>query len=155
MRTIVFILLLITIGCKTKQLKDAPSIDHIYDNLIDDELITDQIQLLGTDVISGRIINEDIKLIDLVAIKLTVNDSVCVNAYSDLDRLFSLNYDSSMINRDSFFEIVYYGYSRKKIYFSNFPKNGNILLDKSGKLISFEEYRKFYEEIRGCAKLIR
>ncbi len=145
MKIIILLLgIVLLTSCLTKKI-DSPSVVDVKE--IPDPVIHES-KYIREDVISGKIIHQDTSSTHLVAIKLVVNDSICVNTYGNFDREFSINYDSSMIKTDSYLEIVYHGYSRKKISFSKLSRNNKIFLEKTGKLISFKEYRDFYEDIR-------
>ncbi len=80
---ILFIVLVIT-ACKTSTKIDPPEIQEIEDPIE----IQDDYKPLSNDIVSGKVIHNDSSAIDLVAIKLTVNDSVCVNTYGILMALF-------------------------------------------------------------------
>ncbi len=155
MRSILLIFLLITIGCKTKQLKDAPSIDHIYEYVNDvqkDDGLMDSGKQLGGDRIGGKIVSDDGKIITLAALKFVVNDSICVNAYSDFDGQFGLWYDKNLIGDKSHFVVMFKKFSKKIVPFYEFQKNNSIVLHKNDKIITEKEYLKFYEEIRSCTR---
>ncbi|WP_299257366.1 hypothetical protein [uncultured Aquimarina sp.] len=150
MRTIflIFITVLFIDSCKTNKPIDPPVAQEIADPIE----IQDDYKPLGNDIVSGKVIHNDSSAVDLVAIKLTVNDSVCVNAYGNFDGVFSINYKDSMMNENSYFEFVFRDYTMKKISFFDFPKNGNVLLDKNGELVNYDQYRDFYESIRACTR---
>jgi len=136
-------------SCKTRKAIDPPPIQEIEEIPYP---VTHEYPLLGDDVISGKVMHNDSSSIDLVAIKLTVNDSVCVNAYGNFDGVFSINYDESIMNERSYFEFVFRDYAIKKISFLDFPTNGKVFLDKKGQVVSYDDYRNFYESIRACTR---
>ena len=135
-------------SCKTNQTIDPPPIEE-FEEVVK---IEDSYEPLGNDFVSGKVIHSDSSTIDLVAIKLSVNDSICVNSYGNFEGIFSLRYDKIWIIKNSYFEIVFRDYAIKKIPYADFPNDGTITLDKNGSLVSFDEYRRFYEDIRRCTK---
>lgn len=146
---LIFIAALFLDSCKTKKAIDPPPIQEIAEIA---DPITHQNRPLGKEIVFGKVIYDDSLSTDLVAIKLTVNDSICVNTYGDFEGFFSVNYNPSLMNENSYFEFVFRNYTLKKIPFINFPKDGNVFLDKKGELVTYNEYRTFYEKIRSCTR---
>lgn len=101
--------------------------------------------------VKGKVLKPDNTSISLVAIKLTLNDSECIYAYTSFDGTFSMQVDKSKITENSQLEIVIDDYARKIISFQEFFQSNEIVLDKKGKLVTYEEYRSFYETIKSCS----
>jgi len=148
MKLVTFIFVVCFISCKTKTTIDPPPIVEAEEVI----KIEDSYEPIGNDFIYGKVIHNDSTTTDLVAIKLTVNDSICVNAYADFDGAFSINYKDSMIDDTSYFEFVFRGYTIKKVVFNDFLKNDKVHLDKKGELVTYEQYRNFYEKMRSCTR---
>ena len=77
-------------------------------------------QEIGKKFIIEKIINNEQKPIISVVIKLVINNKSCINAHSNFHRNFSFFLDISKINKDHYFEIIYKGYRKKIISFSEF-----------------------------------
>ena len=107
---------------------------------------------LGDDSLGAVILDANDKPITLAAIKLVVNDSVCINAYSNFDGQFGVLFDKNRITTKSHFIIVFEGYSRKIVPFNQFSEKEIIVLDKKSAIITHQEYRDFYESIRSCTR---
>lgn len=144
----ILFIVLAFVACKTKTTIDPPPIVEAEEVV----KIEDDYKPLGNDFISGKVIHSDSTTTDLVAIKLNVNDSVCVNSYGNFDGDFSFTYDKNMINENSHLEFVFRNYAIRKISFADFLKNKTIELDKSGEIVKYEEYRSYYEAIRSCTR---
>ncbi|GAA0723851.1 hypothetical protein GCM10009430_27730 [Aquimarina litoralis] len=148
MRLLFIIIIYSLTSCKNNTTIDPPPIEKIEETIE----IQDDYEQIGNEFITGKVIHNDSTTTDLVAIKLTVNDSVCVNSYGNFDGDFSFNYDKSLINERTNFQFVFRDYAIKKISFVNFLNNKTIQLDKNGALVTYEEYRRFYESIRNCTR---
>ncbi len=57
-----------------------------------------------------------------------------------------------MMNDNSYIEFVFRDYVIKKIVFNDLPENGKVHLDKKGELVTYDQYRDFYESIRSCTR---
>ena len=152
MKAILFILVLVSVSCKTNISKEPTKVDYIYDHIDYGELIMDRGKELGNDNIWGVIKDTDGNPMTLAAIKLVVNDSVCVNAYSNFDGQFGVLFDKNRITTNSHFVIVFEGYSRKIVPFNQFSEKEIIVLDKKSAIVTHQEYRDFYESIRSCTR---
>ncbi len=124
---IIFIPILFLDSCRKMNKLSPPSIQEIESI---EHPITNESMPLEKNRISGKVIHQDSLTTDLVAIKLTINDSICVNTYGDFDGFFSLRFDASKIDTNSYFEFIFREYSIKKILYINFLENGEIHLDK-------------------------
>ncbi|WP_027395415.1 hypothetical protein [Aquimarina latercula] len=143
-----FITFLLLNSCKTKTTIDPPPIIEAEEVI----KIEDSYKPIGNDFIYGKVIHNDSTTTDLVAIKLNINDSVCVNSYGNFDGDFSFRYDKNMINESSNLEFVFRDYAIKRISFVDFLKNKTVELDKNGDLVKYDQYRTFYEAIRACTR---
>lgn len=138
--TVFFLVLVFLNSCKTLI---EPKI------IVENEDITKQ--EIGGGFITGKITNNKNVSIASVAIKLVINDTSCLNSYSNFDGDFSFLLDVSKINKDSYFEIVYKGYTKKNLLYRQFI-NKTIMLEKGNDIVSEATYKYFYEEIRKCRK---
>jgi hypothetical protein len=143
-KNIFMLMILLVFSCKTKQLIEPPKV-IVYEDF-QEEVIENQRW------ISGKILGEHKQPLSLVAIKFVLNEQQCLNAYSDLDGLFSINFNDDAVDTNSYFELVFKGYSRKIVPFSTMKvaQMNRILLEKRDTLITENAYRSFYEEIRRC-----
>lgn len=99
---ILFFIVAVLITCKTKTTIDPPPILEVEETIKTEG----NYKSLGDDFIYGKVIHRDSTTTDLVAIKLNINDSVCVNSYGNFNGDFSFNYDKSLINENSSLEFV-------------------------------------------------
>ncbi|WP_103867596.1 hypothetical protein [Aquimarina sp. I32.4] len=149
MRSYILILVVLLLySCKAQiSLSEIPDLDK------DDSYYPhDYPPPMGEDVTGGVVKDEKGKMIALAAIKLVINDSVCVNAYSNFDGNFSFMYDKKMINTNSHIIALFEGYSKKIVPFKKFKRSKLVTLDKSGDVVNHDEYRSFYESIRSCTR---
>ncbi|WP_299242235.1 hypothetical protein [uncultured Aquimarina sp.] len=144
----ILFIVLVFVACKTSTKIDPPEIQEVEDPIE----IQDDFKPLGTDQIIGQVKGEDNKNLQGVAIKFTLNKDFCVNAYSDFDGKFILQFDKTLINDNSKVELLYEGFSKVIKPFNEFSKNNTVILDKKGDLINKEEYKIFYESIRSCTR---
>ncbi|QCE42140.1 hypothetical protein [Psychroserpens sp. NJDZ02] len=148
MRTfILFFIIALSYSCKTKI--NPPSIKVI--EIPDPNPHTSKVPL-GNNSIKAVVKYFNGKNVTLAAIKLVVNDTTCVNSYSNFDGQFSILYDKEIINTESHLVVVFKGYSKKIIPFTDIEKDSVITLNKSGELLTETEYHYFFDNIRSCTQ---
>lgn len=138
-----FLVLSFLISCEST--KKTTTVKEIYE----EEVFAHKDKIVGNDFISGKVMDDKEKPIYPVAIKLTIDNNTCLNAYTNFDGIFALTLDVSKINDNSYFEIVSKE-SKKTVLFNKFIKNKIVILDKNGKIITEEAYLYFLEKIRNC-----
>ncbi|WP_438709990.1 hypothetical protein ACSTS3_11415 [Aquimarina muelleri] len=133
--------------CKTKKLLSPPAIEVYKIN----EDIPDQGKTTGKDYIHGIVLNTTSDTIQNAAILLKINDSICINTMTDFEGYFGVYYDQSKINDLSYFEVVKEGQAKRSVPFHIFIKDSTIVIDKIGKILSYDDYLSFSAKIRKCS----
>ncbi|WP_298417435.1 hypothetical protein [uncultured Kordia sp.] len=87
-----------------------------------------------------------------VASKLIADSTSCYITYSDFDGLAQLSFDQSKITSTSYLEIVFKGFSKKRIPVASLKKEQLqfIQLKKGDSIVSEEAYKMYYFQIRSC-----
>ncbi len=100
--------------------------------------------------LQGRVLKPTNAAAPIAVVRLQLTEFSCAYAFTDVEGKFSIEYDTTKITPDSYFEIVIEGFPRKTISFSEFSSNSTMILDKRGKKVAYEEYRSFYQSMKDC-----
>ncbi|KAA1244014.1 carboxypeptidase regulatory-like domain-containing protein [Aquimarina sp. RZ0] len=131
------------ISCKSQQGKETVNETESLEVLNEDQ---------GKIIISGKITNKKRAKLAYAAIRLVIDTNQCVGTSSNTKGKFELAVDVSKIKEDSYLEVVYKGYSKKVVPYTNFADGSAIVLDKIGEVISKIDYRIYYDGLQQCKK---
>jgi len=146
---ILICLSMLAISCKTKQLLEPPPV-IVYEDI---EYIDDGGSYIeNKSYVLLKITDEQHAVLSAVAVVLVIDKESCLNTYSDFDGMLILKFDKTKINPNSYFEIVYKGFSKKRIPFTTLEKEKLevIQLEKGDSIVTKEAYERFYHQIRNC-----
>ncbi len=127
------------ISCKSNQ-KSEFTDENDIEEIVSDEILT------------GKVIDRKRRKLSYVAIKLVIDSTQCMNAYTGEDGLYAFTINPAKIKDDSYFEVVYKGFVKKTIPYNEVVANNTIKLSSKGKVVTRTEYKIFYEEIRSCSR---
>ncbi len=130
---------IVLISCKTNQKGDSVDGGNL-EEIISDEILT------------GKVIDNKRKKVGYAAIRLIIDESNCMSAYTDKDGLYAFTINPTKIKEDSYFEVVFKGFAKKVIPYKDVVANSTIRLTTKGTVITGTDYKIFYEEARKCTR---